>query len=146
MCNEFNKLCCSDFRQNKGTILKASVDYIRDLKKDQMRMREMEDKMKEQERQNRMIMLRLQVSDRYSQLKSTLSSEFAHIIKWTLLGETSQRIPRLVCVKMRISTSNPCTKYQLLGSSRFSSVYSSVAFSSKQAFSWSRCSVQTSWF
>lgn len=41
--------------------MKASVDYIKDLKRDQVRLRQMEDKMKEQERQNRLIMLRLQV-------------------------------------------------------------------------------------
>jgi len=58
-----------DFRQNKGTILKASVDYIRDLKQDQVRLRSMEDKMKEQERHNRMIMLRLQQCE--MMLKST---------------------------------------------------------------------------
>jgi len=50
-----------DFRQNKGTILKASVDYIRDLKRDQQRLKLLEEQMKEKDRQNRLIMLRLQV-------------------------------------------------------------------------------------
>ncbi|XP_067933932.1 transcription factor E3-like isoform X2 [Watersipora subatra] len=49
-----------DFRNNKGCILKASVDYIRDLKRDQQQLRMLEDKLRQTERQNKLLMLRLQ--------------------------------------------------------------------------------------
>ena len=51
-----------DFRNNKGCILKASVDYIRDLRRDQQRLKLLEDKLKQTERQNKLLMLRLQVT------------------------------------------------------------------------------------
>lgn len=50
-----------DLRQNKGSILKASVDYIRKLRKDQDRLRQLEDKQRQTESQNRKMMLRIQV-------------------------------------------------------------------------------------
>ena len=55
--------CFSDFRNNKGCILKASVDYIRDLRRDQQRLKLLEDKLKQTERQKKLLMLRLQVRD-----------------------------------------------------------------------------------
>ncbi|KAF6023418.1 MITF [Bugula neritina] len=61
-----------DFRQNKGTILKASVDYIRDLKRDQQRLKLLEEQMKEKDRQNRLIMLRLQLHPYTVQLVTPL--------------------------------------------------------------------------
>jgi len=36
----------SDVRQNKGTILKASVDYIRRLRKEQDRIKQIEEEKK----------------------------------------------------------------------------------------------------
>ena len=48
-------------RTNKGTILKASVDYIRKLRKDQERMRVMEDRQRQLEVTNRKMLLRIQV-------------------------------------------------------------------------------------
>uniref|UniRef100_A0A3Q4GPS7 Transcription factor binding to IGHM enhancer 3 n=1 Tax=Neolamprologus brichardi TaxID=32507 RepID=A0A3Q4GPS7_NEOBR len=47
-------------RWNKGTILKASVDYIRKLQKDQHRAREMEDRQRRLESTNHSLMLRIQ--------------------------------------------------------------------------------------
>ena len=49
-------------RTNKGTILKASVDYIRKLRKDQERMRVMEDRQRQLEMTNRKMLLRIQVN------------------------------------------------------------------------------------
>lgn len=48
-------------RQNKGTILKASVDYIRKLKREQDRMRLLEEEKKNTEEINRRLLLRVQV-------------------------------------------------------------------------------------
>jgi hypothetical protein len=50
-----------DVRQNKGSILKASVDYIRKLKLDQQRKKLYEEKMRQQEATNRKLLLKLQV-------------------------------------------------------------------------------------
>lgn len=48
-------------RWNKGTILKASVDYIRKLQKEQHRVREMEDRQRRLETTNHSLLLRIQV-------------------------------------------------------------------------------------
>lgn len=56
-----------DFRNNKGCILKASVDYIRELRREQQRMKLIEDKLQQTERQNKLLMLRLQVQNNESQ-------------------------------------------------------------------------------
>uniref|UniRef100_A0A3Q1FU01 Transcription factor binding to IGHM enhancer 3a n=1 Tax=Acanthochromis polyacanthus TaxID=80966 RepID=A0A3Q1FU01_9TELE len=48
-------------RWNKGTILKASVDYIRKLQKEQQRTREMEERQRRLENTNRSLLLRIQV-------------------------------------------------------------------------------------
>jgi len=49
-----------DLRQNKGSILKASVDYIRKLKRDQERLKLLEDKQRQTEAMNRKMMLKVQ--------------------------------------------------------------------------------------
>lgn len=51
-----------DMRWNKGTILKASVDYIRKLQREQQRAKELENRQKKLEHANRHLMLRIQVS------------------------------------------------------------------------------------
>jgi len=51
----------SDVRQNKGTILKASVDYIRKLRREQDRMRQVEEEKRNTEELNRRLLLRVQV-------------------------------------------------------------------------------------
>ena len=50
-----------DVRQNKGSILKASVEYIRKLKSDQHKKRLMEEKLKQQDAQNKKLLLKIQV-------------------------------------------------------------------------------------
>ncbi|MCJ8741290.1 hypothetical protein PDJAM_G00069010 [Pangasius djambal] len=49
-----------DMRWNKGTILKASVDYIRKLQRDQQHAKELETRQKNLEITNRHLMLRVQ--------------------------------------------------------------------------------------
>ncbi|XP_076340104.1 microphthalmia-associated transcription factor-like isoform X2 [Tachypleus tridentatus] len=49
-----------DLRQNKGTILKASVDYVRCLKKDVVKISHMEERQRQLEHQNRKLLLRIQ--------------------------------------------------------------------------------------
>ncbi|XP_072407584.1 transcription factor EC isoform X1 [Chiloscyllium punctatum] len=53
-------LRCSDVRWNKGTILKASVEYIKWLQKEQHRVRELENRQKKLEQANRRLLLRIQ--------------------------------------------------------------------------------------
>ncbi|XP_017574929.2 transcription factor E3a isoform X1 [Pygocentrus nattereri] len=50
----------SEMRWNKGTILKASVDYIRKLQKEQQRSKEMELRQKKLEHANRTLLIRIQ--------------------------------------------------------------------------------------
>uniref|UniRef100_A0A673VSB7 Transcription factor EC n=1 Tax=Suricata suricatta TaxID=37032 RepID=A0A673VSB7_SURSU len=50
-----------DTRWNKGTILKASVEYIKWLQKEQQRARELEHRQKKLEQANRRLLLRIQV-------------------------------------------------------------------------------------
>ncbi|XP_033982201.1 microphthalmia-associated transcription factor-like isoform X1 [Trematomus bernacchii] len=49
-----------DMRWNKGTILKASVDYIRRLQREQQRAKEVETRQKKLEHANRHLLLRIQ--------------------------------------------------------------------------------------
>ncbi|XP_007525493.1 transcription factor EC isoform X2 [Erinaceus europaeus] len=49
-----------DMRWNKGTILKASVEYIKWLQKEQQRARELEHRQKKLEQSNRRLLLRIQ--------------------------------------------------------------------------------------
>uniref|UniRef100_A0A3Q3J698 BHLH domain-containing protein n=2 Tax=Monopterus albus TaxID=43700 RepID=A0A3Q3J698_MONAL len=49
-----------DMRWNKGTILKASVDYIRKLQREQQRAKELECRQKRLEHANRHLLLRIQ--------------------------------------------------------------------------------------
>lgn len=52
-------------RWNKGTILKASVDYIRKLQKEQHRAKDIEMRQKKLEQANHALLLRIQVSLNY---------------------------------------------------------------------------------
>ena len=54
-----------DVRQNKGSILKASVDYIRKLKLEQQKKKILEEKMKIQEATNRKLLLKIQVHSKF---------------------------------------------------------------------------------
>jgi len=50
-----------EFRPNKGTILKASVDFIKLLKSESEKLRIVETKQAELEQYNRKLLLRIQV-------------------------------------------------------------------------------------
>jgi len=50
----------NDMKQNKGTILKSSVDYIRRLKKDRERLRNVEHRSQSLEDMNKKLLLRVQ--------------------------------------------------------------------------------------
>ena len=50
-----------DVRQNKGSILKASVDYIKILKKEKEKKTFMEEKCRKLEQVNRKALLKIQV-------------------------------------------------------------------------------------
>uniref|UniRef100_UPI0037E8A5E3 transcription factor E3a n=1 Tax=Semicossyphus pulcher TaxID=241346 RepID=UPI0037E8A5E3 len=61
-------------RWNKGTILKASVDYIRKLQKEQQRAREMEDRQRRLENTNHSLLLRIQELELQARLHTLSSS------------------------------------------------------------------------
>ncbi|CAL9702792.1 unnamed protein product [Knipowitschia caucasica] len=67
---------CNDpeMRWNKGTILKASVDYIRKLQKEQQRARELEDRQRRLESTNRSLLLRIQELEVQARLNGLSSS------------------------------------------------------------------------
>lgn len=56
----------SDVRWNKGTILRASVEYIKRMQKDAHRTREVENNFKRMEMANKQLLLRIQVTHLYS--------------------------------------------------------------------------------
>merc|ERR1712066_721735 len=60
-----------DVRQNKGSILKASVDYIRKLKVDQARNKFLEEKCRIQEYQTRKLIGKLQIYEKQLKLHTT---------------------------------------------------------------------------
>ncbi|KAL1020539.1 hypothetical protein UPYG_G00001410 [Umbra pygmaea] len=73
-------------RWNKGTILKASVDYIRRLQKEQQRAKEMETKQRKLEHSNRSLLLRIQELEMQARLhgisspnSSSLGSSSSHL-------------------------------------------------------------------
>uniref|UniRef100_A0A146Y6K6 Transcription factor E3 n=1 Tax=Fundulus heteroclitus TaxID=8078 RepID=A0A146Y6K6_FUNHE len=61
-------------RWNKGTILKASVDYIRKLQKEQQRAREMEERQRRLESTNQSLLLRIQELELQARLHGLSSS------------------------------------------------------------------------
>uniref|UniRef100_A0A4W5JC80 Transcription factor binding to IGHM enhancer 3b n=1 Tax=Hucho hucho TaxID=62062 RepID=A0A4W5JC80_9TELE len=67
----------SEMRWNKGTILKASVDYIRKLQKEQQRAKEVEMCQKKLEHANHCLMLRIQELEVQAQLHG-LSSPMSY--------------------------------------------------------------------
>ncbi|PNF34453.1 hypothetical protein B7P43_G11256 [Cryptotermes secundus] len=94
-----------DVRPNKGTILKSSVDYIKVLKLEVQRMKQVEARQKQLELQNRRLYLRIQELELLAKSHGLPVSEFAwqpcsqstvinscfksqHIIQDPLLGHT----------------------------------------------------------
>ncbi|KAK5864114.1 hypothetical protein PBY51_001081 [Eleginops maclovinus] len=77
-------------RWNKGTILKASVDYIRKLQKEQHRAREMEERQRRLENTNHSLLLRIQELELQARLHSLppSSSSSSSLDPQTLLSPT----------------------------------------------------------
>lgn len=69
LCNGLCILYCvhSDMRWNKGTILRASVEYIKRMQKDAHRSREVENNFKRMEMANKQLMLRIQVTHTHAE-------------------------------------------------------------------------------
>ncbi|XP_051528813.1 transcription factor E3-like [Myxocyprinus asiaticus] len=63
-----------EMRLNKGTILKASVDYIRKLQKEQQRAKEVEMRQKKLEQANQALLLRIQELEMQAQLHGLSAS------------------------------------------------------------------------
>ncbi|XP_048872694.1 transcription factor E3a isoform X1 [Brienomyrus brachyistius] len=63
-----------EMRWNKGTILKASVDYIRKLQKEQQKAKEMEMRQKRLEHANRSLLLRVQELEMQARLHGLTAS------------------------------------------------------------------------
>ncbi|TWW61514.1 Microphthalmia-associated transcription factor [Takifugu flavidus] len=59
-CGPLSSAYLRDMRWNKGTILKASVDYIRMLQREQQRVKELECRQRKLEHANRHLLLRIQ--------------------------------------------------------------------------------------
>jgi len=100
-----------DMRTNKGTILKASVDYIRKLRKDQDRLRTYEEKQRALESSNRKMLLRIQ------ELEMMMKANGLH----TNAGQSSQDFLSDI---LRQQTTNPLRVVKREPSSLQSSVTS----------------------
>lgn len=81
------KLADPETRWNKGTILKASVDYIRKLQKEQQRAREMEDRQRRLETTNHSLLLRIKELELQARLNTVSASS-------TLAASASSLDPR----------------------------------------------------
>lgn len=66
-----------DVRPNKGTILKSSVDYIKVLKHEVQKMKQVETKQKQLETQNRRLLLRVQELENLAKTHGLHVSEFS---------------------------------------------------------------------
>eukprot|EP00057_Strongylocentrotus_purpuratus_P027570 XP_011682044.1 PREDICTED: transcription factor EC isoform X2 [Strongylocentrotus purpuratus] len=67
-----------DQRQNKGTILKSSVDYIRKMQKDQSKHKQIEGRQKQLETINRRMMLRIQELEMQCKRFNVTSDALSH--------------------------------------------------------------------
>ncbi|KTG37531.1 hypothetical protein cypCar_00035618, partial [Cyprinus carpio] len=89
-----------DMRWNKGTILKASVDYIRKLQREQQRAKELENRQKKLEHANCHLMLRIQVSSDRAQIPGQqhcqyITIKYKYDIQWSGIQKqyTDQNYP-----------------------------------------------------
>jgi hypothetical protein len=67
-----------DVRWNKGTILRASVEYIKRMQKDMQRTREVENNFKRMEMANKQLWLRIEVTHTHSFTQHTRSHAYNH--------------------------------------------------------------------
>ncbi|XP_030584952.1 transcription factor E3-like isoform X2 [Archocentrus centrarchus] len=88
-------------RWNKGTILKASVDYIRKLQKEQQRAKDIEMRQKKLEQANHSLMLRIQELEMQARLHglssssgiSALTSDPSLLQQRSTVPQSSQSLP-----------------------------------------------------
>ncbi|KAL8164256.1 UNVERIFIED_CONTAM: Transcription factor E3 [Gekko kuhli] len=76
-----------EMRWNKGTILKASVDYIRKLQKEQQRSKEMEIRQRKLEQANRSLQLRVQELELQVQMHGLPLSSTPGLLAQPLAGD-----------------------------------------------------------
>ncbi|XP_029011899.1 transcription factor E3a isoform X2 [Betta splendens] len=81
-----------EMKWNKGTILKASVDYIRKLQKEQHRTREMEERQRRLEDANRCLQLRIQELELQARLHGLSSPASSSLDPQTLLSPTLPQV------------------------------------------------------
>ncbi|CAI9549488.1 unnamed protein product [Staurois parvus] len=81
-----------ELRWNKGTILKASVEYIRKLQKDQQRVRDLEGRQRKLEHVNQSLLLRVQELEMQAQLHGFSGNQPAVIPTDVLKTETSSGV------------------------------------------------------
>uniref|UniRef100_A0A3Q0RTE4 Transcription factor binding to IGHM enhancer 3b n=1 Tax=Amphilophus citrinellus TaxID=61819 RepID=A0A3Q0RTE4_AMPCI len=90
-----------EMRWNKGTILKASVDYIRKLQKEQQRAKDIEMRQKKLEQANHSLMLRIQELEMQARLHglssssgiSALTSDPSLLQQQSTVPQSSQSLP-----------------------------------------------------
>ncbi|OWF45234.1 microphthalmia-associated transcription factor-like isoform X2 [Mizuhopecten yessoensis] len=92
-----------DLRQNKGTILKASVDYIRRLKKDQERNRQLEDRQRGLEQTNRKMLLRIQQLELLMQAQGMTSGMQDDIDNFIMQSNASHQIQQQQNISMTLT-------------------------------------------
>ncbi|XP_074619977.1 transcription factor EC-like isoform X2 [Acropora palmata] len=101
----------SDMRQNKGTILKASVDYIRKLKREQERIRQLEEDKRSTEDLNRKLLLRVQELEMHARAHgiptTPLTSDTSTALLSTILS-AKQAANDHVKVKQELAQSSRC--------------------------------------
>ncbi|KAI5610495.1 transcription factor E3 [Silurus asotus] len=92
-----------EMRWNKGTILKASVDYIRKLQKEQQRAKEMEQRQKKLEHANRTLLLRIQELEMQARLHGLTPSQLTD----SIIAQQQQQQQQLTSVQ---SSTEPVSK------------------------------------
>ncbi|XP_069141815.1 microphthalmia-associated transcription factor-like isoform X2 [Argopecten irradians] len=92
-----------DLRQNKGTILKASVDYIRKLKKDQERNRQLEERQRGLEQTNRKMLLRIQQLELLMQANGLSSGMQDDIENFIMQSNTANQVQQQQNISMTMT-------------------------------------------
>uniref|UniRef100_A0A3Q1CVH3 BHLH domain-containing protein n=1 Tax=Amphiprion ocellaris TaxID=80972 RepID=A0A3Q1CVH3_AMPOC len=82
-----------EMRWNKGTILKASVDYIRKLQKEQQRAKDIEMRQKKLEQANHSLMLRIQELEMQARVHGLSTPTRASTHNLLSLGAAGQPLP-----------------------------------------------------
>ncbi|XP_031569916.1 microphthalmia-associated transcription factor-like isoform X2 [Actinia tenebrosa] len=91
----------SDMRQNKGTILKSSVDYIRNLKRDLDKMKRVDQEKRQLEMINRKLLLRVQELEMHARAHgiptTPLTADTSTALLSTVLAVKSEPESQLSC-------------------------------------------------